>query len=134
MGYIAFAAAYLDEKSNNIIKSFGFEKEDFHLTTCIDLSGIITNIPEQNFPINTAKIKSLNEWTVKDGVYLVAELSDCSWSFHINSLLLSYGAVEARPHNPHITLLKTNAIGTLKKYEDLVGLTLNFNRHVIKRK
>ena len=91
-------------------------------------------LKEKNFPINSAKIKSLNEWTVKDGVYLVAELSECSWIYHINSLLLSYGAVEARRHNPHITLLKTNAVGTLKKYEDLIGVILNFNRHVIKRK
>lgn len=134
MRNIAFAAAYLTPESNNIITSLGFQKEDFHLTTCIDLSGAINEMPVYGFQPKTAVVKAVTEWPVRGGVFLVAELIECDWSYYINKVLKAYGAVEDVPHNPHITLLKTNAEGTSHLYQSLVGTKFSFNRHVIKRK
>lgn len=134
MPQIAFAAAYLDPESNNIITSLGFQKEDFHLTTCIDLSGAINEMPVYGFQPKTAVVKAVTEWPVRGGVFLVAEMIECDWSSYINKVLKAYGAVEDFPHNPHITLLKTNAEGTSHLYQSLVGKKFSFNRHVIKRK
>lgn len=134
MPHIAFAAAYLDPESNDLITSLGFQREDFHLTTCIDMSGIITEMPVYGFQPKTAVVKAVTEWPVRGGVFLVAELVECEWSAYINKVLKAYGAVEDVPHNPHITLLKTNAEGTSHLYQSLVGVTFKFNRHVIKRK
>ena len=134
MPHIAFAAAYVDQESNDVITSFGFKREDFHLTTCIDMSGVITEIPIYGFQPKTAVVKAVTEWPVRGGVFLVAELEDCEWSAYINRVLKAYGAVEDMPHNPHITLLKSNAEGTSHLYQGLVGKKFGFNRHVIKRK
>jgi hypothetical protein len=134
MPHIAFAAAYLDSESNDLITSLGFQREDFHLTTCIDMSGNITEMPVYGFQPKTAVVKAVTEWPVRGGVFLVAELVECEWSSYINKILKAYGAVEDVPHNPHITLLKTNAEGTSHLYQSLVGVTFKFNRHVIKRK
>lgn len=134
MPHFAFAAAYLDPESNDSIKQFGFAKEDFHLTTCFDTSGEIAEMPKYSFPNHTAVIKAVVEWPVGDDVYLVAELEQCDWSKDLNTLLLAYGAVEDLPHNPHITLIKGNAKGTSEQYQAMVGMTLSFNRHVIKKK
>jgi len=134
MPRIAFAAAYTDEESNNKIKAFGFDKTDFHMTTCFDTSAAIGEMPEYSFPKQTATIKAVVEWAVGDDTYLVAELSDCDWSEDLNMLMNAYGAVEDLPHNPHLTLIKGNAKNTADKYQSLVGTVLTFNRHVIKVK
>lgn len=134
MPHIAFAAAYLTPESNDIITSLGFQKEDFHLTTCIDLSGAINEMPVYGFQPKTAVVKAVTEWPVRGGVFLVAEMAECDWSSYINKVLKAYGAVEDVPHNPHITLLKTNAEGTSHLYQSLVGKKFSFNRHVVKRK
>lgn len=134
MREVAFAAAYLDPESNDLIKALGIEKEDFHLTTCFDLSGSILDMPQYGFQPKTAVVKAVTEWPVRGGVYLVAEMEDCDWSSYINSVLKGYGAVEEHPHNPHVTLLKVNAVGTSAMYQSLVGKKFKFNRHVIKRK
>jgi len=134
MTHFAFAAAYLDEDSNNIIKASGFDKTDFHLTTCFDSSAAIAEMPKYSFPKRTATIKAVVEWPVGDDTYLVAELSDCEWSKDLNALMKAYGAVEDLPHNPHVTLIKGNAKDTAHKHQELVGTVLTFNRHVIKVK
>lgn len=134
MSTFAFAAAYLDSASNDLIKEQGFEKEDFHMTTCFDTSGSIVEMPIYSFPLKTAVIKAVVEWPVKDDVYLVAELADCEWSSQLNTLMKAYGAIEDLPHNPHITLIKGNAKGTSEHHQGMVGMKLSFNRHVIKSK
>lgn len=134
MALFAFAAAYLDPESNNIIKSFGFEKEDFHLTTVFDKSGVIVDAPVILFKKQTARIKAIVEWNVGTEIFLIAELDQCDWSLEINSYLKTHGAVEDLPHKAHVTLMKGGAKGLSKNYQNMVGIELSFNRHVVKRK
>lgn len=134
MAHFAFAAAYLDPESNNIIKSFGFQKEDFHVTTVFDKSGVIVDAPTIPFEKQTARIKAIVEWDVGSEVFLIAELEQCDWSLKINSYLKSHGAVEDLPHKAHVTLMKGGAKGLSKNYQNMVGIELSFNRHVVKRK
>lgn len=134
MPKVVFAAAYLDPESNNLIKEFGFKKEDFHLTTCLDRSCQIEEMPIYSFEPQTAIIKAIVEWPVGEDIFLVAELSECDWSKKLNTIILAYGAVETLPHNPHITLFKGCEAGVSKQYQGMVGMLLKFNRHVIKRK
>jgi hypothetical protein len=134
MPKIAFAAAYTDEESNDKLKALGFDKTDFHMTTCFDTSAAIGEMPLYSFPKRTAVVKAVVEWPVGNDTYLVAELTDCEWSKDLNTLMKAYGAVEDLPHNPHITLIKGNAKYTSHEYQSLVGTVLTFNRHVVKVK
>jgi len=134
MTKLTYAAAYLDEESNQKIKSFGFVKESFHVTTCFDTTHSILEMPHYSFQPQTAVIKSVVEWTVGGDIYLVAELSQCEWTSKLNILTKAYGAIEDLPHNPHISLIKGVEKGTAEKYQKMIGIQLNFNRHVIKSK
>lgn len=132
--HVAFAAAYLSQDSNALLETFGFEREEFHLTTCFDISGMIAGLKiEASFP-KTALIKDIAEWPVGPDTYLVAEMTGCPWSYELNQAMIARGAQENLPHNPHVTLIKGGAKGLRERYLCMIGLQLEFNRHYIKKK
>jgi hypothetical protein len=129
----SYSAAYLDKKSTDLINSFGFDKESFHVTTCFDETGVIMNCSTVGFKTSTAIISGIVHWNIENKVYLIALLDDCKWTGDINNIMKDFGAVELLAHNPHITLSKDFDSIKHLSFKFIVGQTITFNRHSIKK-
>lgn len=131
----SYAAAYLNDESRAMLLSLGLAAQRFHVTTCFDSSGRLdpSALP-QSFAPQTAMVSSVAEWDAPNGRYVVAELSDCAWTAEANASLLALGVVEDLPHRPHLTLISHCQRGDALKLQSLVGATLVFDRHEVRRK
>jgi hypothetical protein len=54
---------------------------------------------------------------------------DCPWSAEINRTLSALHGQGSLPHNPHLTLEKNALHGAAEKYQQLVGMLVEFDRH-----
>lgn len=133
MNKFSYAAAYLSENSQKKFKNLGIDKT-LHITTCFDNSATISENDNISVKDMKATIKEIKEWNTPNGVYLVAELSDCDWSKKVNEHFTKLGAVEDLPHKPHMTLLKEGSKTLMESLQVLIGEEIEFDKHVVKVK
>lgn len=131
----SYAAAYVDEETSQMLKSFGLSKSRFHVTTCFDSSASLApaDIPEA-FEPQSAIISAVSEWETPFGRFLVAELAQCPWTAEANAAFLALGVVEDLPHHPHVTLIPHCQPGDGLALQSLIGQKLVFDRHAIFQK
>jgi hypothetical protein len=121
-----WVAAWPSTASAAALQAAGVSKP-VHLTTYFNQAATFEfSVPWQ--PAKSAVIRAISAWEIAGRTYLVAEL-DCPWSADINRALSGLHGQESIPHNPHLTLEKNSLHGAASKYQQLVGMRIEFDRH-----
>jgi RF-1 domain len=126
---IDYIAAWLNAASEQFLHDNGVIKR-VHLTTFFDGYGQLASV--EPFPWSgpkSARIASIEEWTIGTVVHVIAVMADCPWTQEINNFFHEQGVREDNAHKPHLTLAKRVAPGAAAQFQHLVGSVLWFDRH-----